>query len=477
MKINPKWIIVIPLIVFVITTFYYTWVIASPYLQADDWRFVNIYLRPVYNGDFKISDLWSDGVHPMPLYATLFIWSSKYFHLQVNYIARFSIFFQMFLGLTVGYSFLNSVKTNKINSYFLIMALISINTVIFSFIVHVPYAWPLMTTLFLSSFFTVFLSSIIDRYLKSQENHGIKVFLITGLILIVFFLMFSDWAVIFSLSIITVLSVISLIERKQLNKLLKVIFVLVLSLIIGGVIISFLKENSRNLHVDYTKLMALIIDNPVLFFKTISVGLFSGLVNYKWVVKTLEINQLYYLFFSVVFMIAYVFVLLMFFMKKLYKKSLVPPVLMIYSLIFILSVLVFRYNPVTNGEYCLIIPRYLQYYQVGLAGFFWGTYLLLFNTKSIKLVNKIIIPVIAIILVFFWINDFRLQLKTSGFLISKYPEVSKNIRERINDENIKVPWSIQSYMNVNSQLNFLKTNKLNIYAPNYPYPDTSVKVK
>lgn len=482
LKKNLLWFVVFAIVLFFFSqTFLFTWKTAAPYCRADDWRFIDIYLRPFYNGQFRLSDLWADGVHPLPVYAIFFISSAKYFNLQIHYIARVAIFSQLMLGLLISYSFTKSLKSLKSNEFILITALISINSIVFSFIVQTPYAWPIMTSLFLGSFIIVLLGHFTDLYFNQKKILNDRFLAIIGSLIIISFLLFNDWTLIFSFSIFFILILIFILEKDERYKITKLSITLIISLVISSLLLSiFLKESSRNLHYSLSGIFYLIKDYPILSLKSVSIGMLSGILNYKYFVETMGISQNIYTVVSMVFMILYICVFIVYFIKKLYKKSILPPILMIYSLVFILSVFIFRYNPIDNGEFCLVIPRYIQYYQIGIVGFLWSLFLIL-NTIQIKPkqinIIKIAGSIITILLIAFWINDYFLQIKISGYLNKKYPEVSNNIREKLNNNTIEIPWSIQPHREIEQQLQFLKDHKLNIFAPNYPYIGTTEDAK
>ena len=56
----------------------FTYFNALPFVTADGWRFINIYLIPWHKGVLGISDLFQDH-HPSPLIAILFILNSELF--------------------------------------------------------------------------------------------------------------------------------------------------------------------------------------------------------------------------------------------------------------------------------------------------------------------------------------------------------------------------------------------------------------
>lgn len=484
LKKNLLWFVVFAIVLFFFSqTFLFTWKTAAPYCRADDWRFIDIYLIPFFNGSIKLSDLWSDPVHPTPLYAFLFIANAKYSNLQIQQIAQIVIFFLLFSGILINYSYVESFKFNRKKRLLTVLEFISINTLIFSYIVHIKYSWALfMTQLYVSIFFTVLLSFLSDRYYLKSKEKEYKLLVYISLFYITSFILNIDWTVLFTFSVFTVFLVIYLIEKKNRRKILYLLITILMSLIISAILISFLKTNSRPLFTHIINKVVLLFENPVLYFESISIGQFSGLVNFKWFVSVLGFSKNLYFLLSITFFLSYLTVLVLFFVKKLYKKSIIPIVLMSYSLWFIISVLFFRFNPVSNGLYCLVIPRYAPYYQIGVLGFVWTLYLLLdylFEKQRFKGLIKVISLLISVSLLFFWISVYFYQLKVSEYLVKSYhPRVSTILRNKLNNDTLILPTGVintNKKKDITEQLEFLKEKKLNIFSHDYIYKDNRVE--
>jgi len=463
-------------ILFFIPVFLITIKAASPYVRADDWRFVYLYLEPLFAGDFELTILWSDPVHPMPIYAFLYVLSAKLFNLQIHYIAWLSIFFQLLLGYLILKSVNKSFKNTSTKSVFLITAFVGISTYIFSFIDTQAYLWPIMTTCFVGLVLVYLAGYYTDHYLQKSLNRQltIKEYLVLGVLIVVSTLLFSDWTFIFGAALLTVIILIIILNRTSRKKSMQISIVVTVSLIIGYIIMSFLLiEKPRGLHCSQIGLHILRIENLLLTFKSIALGQFSGVINYKWLEQGLKFNENAIIFLALIFMFTYLFVLAFYFYKKLYLKSILPPSMMLFSLYFLISVLIFRYNPIEEGMFCMVIPRYVMFYQIGIIGFIWGFYLLIThqvrNSKN-RIMQKSIIVFVTVLLIGIWMIHFRIAIHKVNSIRSKYPEVSRNIRLKLHDPSVKAWWSNQPGRDINWQLKFLHQHKLNVFAPNYPYP-------
>ncbi len=474
-KLNWRHVTIgIILLLFFSQTLIYTWKTASPYCRADDWRFIEIYLFPLLDDTFKIQDLWADPIHTLPVYAALFIASAEYFDLQIHYIARFAIFFQLCLGFLIIFSFVKSLKRANVDNRYSYLAIIGICSVIYSFIVNVPYTWPIMTICYLSTVFIVLICFFWDLYYSRNKILDYKYIVIISLTMVISFLLYSDWTLIFFLSIFMVTVTIFFLEKQKRKKIIILNLLLIVSALIGLMIMKFyIREDTRSFQNNISAFISLIVNHPLLTFKSLSIGLFSGIINLKWFTNNLEINTSGYMVLSMSFLLIYIYILIVFFIRKLYNKSLLPPVMMMYSLIFMFSVLSFRYNPVDNGIYCLYWPRYIQFYQVGIIGFLWSVYLIWLSHKArnkrIKTGFVILMFSLTSVLVISWINDYGRSARVSKYLRYKYQGVSHELREKFYNNHIEAPWSVQPGKDISTQLKFLYDHQLNVFAPNYPY--------
>ncbi len=467
----------IVIVLFFIPACLITFQAASPYCRADDWRLVTLYLEPLYSGNLGIKNLWSDPVHPMPVYALLYITSAKLFNLQIHYIAWFSIFFQLLLGYLIIITVIKSFKDKLKKHILLLIPVIGLCTYIFSFVGMQTYLWPIMTACFVGLFIVLLIGYTADNYCinnKDQRNK-LKGYLTIGVVIILSILFFSDWAIIFCLGLVAVMAIIIIFDKENRKQRLILSFVIIISAVIGFAILEyFLIENPRNLQTNSPGLYSLFIKHFFLSFKAIGVAVFSGVIDYNWFTKQLQLSENTFLFLSIVFMLLYLGVLILYFIKEHYKRSLLPPVMMLFTLIYILTVLYFRYNPVDDGQFCTAIPRYVIFYQIGIIGFFWSVYLLIMLPGRNKKPGKTRITVaslLTVLLIIGWVVNFRKINKTAKYLESKYPEVSQDIRSKLYDTAITVPWSNQPGRDISRQLEFLYLHKLNIFAPNYPYSE------
>jgi len=446
---------------------------ASPYCRADDWRFIEIYLRPYFNGTLQLQDLWSDPVHPLPLYAFMFVCSAEWSNLQIHHIGWICIFFQFFYGLLIVLGFLQSTEQTDRKNSLLLLSILGICTVIFSFVVNTAYTWPIMSSLYGGLFLLVAISILANSYLNRAGKPSKLVFL-AG-VFIVTTLLYSDWAILLFLSFLIAGGLLMIIEKQNRKRILLLFVVSIPGIFVGLGFLSLLTgESSRQYQSAINTLFLLFADNFMLTFKALATGLFSGFFNYTRFINDFSLGENLYIMASVVFIFLYLGVLVLYFIKRLYNISILPPLMMIFSLLFLLSALVFRYNPVDHGPLALVIGRYAIYYQVGIAGFFWAVYMFLIrgslSGSKIRNAHKISLYTLTIILFGIWIYHYRSEIKTAKYLNGKYPEISEQIRaKRINPE-IRIPWSNQPGRDISKQLDFLHEHQLNVFAPNYPYP-------
>ena len=482
-KLPHKWlniIIITVSVLFFSQTLIFTWKWASPFVQADDWRFIQLYLTPLFEGHFSFKDLWADFVHPQPVYALFFVGSAKFFDLQIHYIGWAGIVFQFILAIVIAFLFLRSIKLNKHYQSLSILGFISLSTIIFSFIVHTPYTWPIMTWCFLSSLLFILLSHFSNKYLHSGLLLNDKNIIWISLMMIMANLSYGDWTLIFTISLFIVLFLLYWLEKTKRRKIINLSFILLISFLVSYLLLTFyLIEETRNNSYNMNESFLLILRNPLLSIKSISVALLSGILNLRWFTSLFESAKETYILIAIIFLTNYLFVLFIFFKKKLYNVSIIPATLMIYTLIYISSILVFRYNPIDNGVFCLYWVRYVQFFQVGIIGYLWAVFLI-FNTVVIEhpTVRKKIMILsysLTFILLIFWINDYKHQQNTIiPWFKNIYPSASSSIRNKLIDNTVIIPGIARpNSQKINEELDFLYENKLNVFSPDYPYPKST----
>ncbi len=472
--------IIFIVLLFFFQTLFFTWEYASPFVQADDWRFISLYLKPLFNDQFQFKYLWSDPVHPQPIYALFFVGTAKYFNLQIHYIGRVAIFSQLLLGLLITYLFLKSLSATHNLKLFSILGSISLSTIVFSFIVDTPYTWPIMSFILLCSLLGIFMVFLSSNYYNLPKALSIKQLAIISVTTIISYSLYGDWIVIFCISLLLILLVIFILEKHKRLKILYLSSVIIISLLISYLFVSIvLRDNPRNISIDnsVSEFIGLWISSPLLMFKSIGFALLSGLVNYDWFKTSFDGIDKTYSILSLIFLASYFSVLFVFFKKRIYSKTFLPPVMMTYSFLFILSVLFFRYNPVDNGELCLYWHRYIQYYQIGIIGYLWSLFLILDSYSAISPKHKKPLMIfsysLTFVLLMLWSVDYyNIQTTHSKWLKSKYPVVSSDIRNKLTNSEQSLPGLARPVnMNIQSELGFLYYHKLNIFAPNYPYPE------
>ncbi len=470
-------------ILFFLPVLFFTWEHIAPFVQADDWRFITLYLKPLFNGELQLKNLWSDHVHPQPVYALFFIGSAKYFNLQMEFIGRPAIFFQLFIGLLVAFSFVKSLKRNA-PKLLLILGVVSLNSIVFSFIENTPYTWPIMTFIFMGTFLCLLVIFLADKYYHQANDLDLKKLIIIGITIITAYLLYSDWALIFCFSLLIILAIIFIVEKSQRSKILYLSSVIIVSLALSVFLLRFfLLETPRGVNGNSSiiEFFSMWFNNPLLMLKSIGVALFSGLVNFRWFDDTFEGSTDLYIILSLLFLISYLFVFILMLTKKLYQQSLIPVVMMVYAFVFAVSVLFFRYNPVDDGVFCLYWSRYVQYYQVGIIGYLWSLFLLIsvFLKKNPGYKRKLLIIsyMVTFILLLFWSVDYYYINRTiSEWLKVEYAGISADLRNKLEGDEVKLPGLARSVnWDIKPELMFLKEHKLNLFAPNYPYPELDEK--
>ncbi len=443
---------------------------ASPYCRADDWRFVLLYLKPLFSENIKLQTFWSDPVHPLPVYSLLFILSTKLFNLQTAHIGWITIFSQFFMGLLIIKEAVKSFSVRTEISFFLLIPVTGLCTYLFSFVSHQAYSWPLLTSLIIALFLLMVIVQKINHNFLSNRIYKINDYVTLSMLIVVTGLLFSDWVVIISVSLVLTMAGISIFKRDSGRYIIRTTLTIIVSVVFAHLILEFfLIPKSRGLKGYPHGLYEFLFSHFGINLKTVSVGLLTGVIDFKWFID-IGFSKNTFLSLSYWFMAFYIGIFVLYFVRHLYKFSLFPPAMMLFSLLFLASVVYYRYNPTDSDVFCLVIPRYVIYYQIGIVGLFWSVYLLLLtpNKNSFSNVRNVVLVLVTILLFSAWLINLSKTNKIVNYLDYKYPEVSQQIRDKKENPSIEVPWSCRRGWDISKQLEFLHHHKLNIFAPNYP---------
>lgn len=439
--------------------FYYGYVTHSSFVRADEWRFIEIYLMPVYDGTFTWRDLFSDH-HAVPLDGVLFILNALWFDLSgdlffyVGIVCK--ILFFIMLVLLVRNSF------EKSGLYY-ILTILLLGTVWFSLKSQVEYAWPLVTRANLWFLLYLYILYLIDLYLKNNDKNN-KILAYIFIASFALIIINKDIATLMLGAVLSITVVILILKDKKQDTL-KLIFALVIVFVFYklfwyGFGLDNLQQYQNSIKLDFDKF------SFIAFFDSYALALLSGLVKIEFLKQTT--NDALILSLGYFVLIIYTATILYAIKNKIYVKTLIPLAFMIFPLFYILGVLLFRYMPVNDEINWLITsPRFIKIYEVGIIGMFWNL-ILLYDKKQTEKKPSFILYAFIVLVVVINVLTITNSLKNSKSIVA----INKNVEGQLlnyQGEQALIPkWARGSYFS-DEKLEFLKKHKLNIFSENYAY--------
>lgn len=438
---------------------------ANPFCSADDWRFIDLFLIPFKNGNFNLGMLWGDPVHPKPFTVILLLINMEVFDLQINYISFFGIFFQFLGYIIISHQFIKS-QNRRIFIYFY---LILIATIWFNFSYHTPYTWYLVTLDYID-FFLIFVLFILSNNQIQISKYSVRSVLFHSLfnLFISFFTLHQ--AIIANVSVL-IFSLFLYVNSKDLRK--KILFtnaINLVSLMLSVAILSLFLPESQSTQFEFINSIQILIANFSKTFQSMGIALLSTIFNIKRITSVEFISNNLDLF-SLILIFFFFLNIFLFFKKEIFKISLLPGLLMFYTLFFMGVTLLKRYNPTQEtGIFCLNWPRYIIEYCMGSIGIIWNIALLNKKTKSKHLLNnKTTFALASLVCGLFILNsitNYKFVNKDGNHLLnSYYPSINKVMKTK-DIETIKTHPIGRNISQ--TDIDFLTHYSLNVYSNKFP---------
>lgn len=445
-------------IVFMLSTiaFYYGYKVHSSIIRADEWRFLQIYLIPLYDGTFSWKMLFADQ-HGNFLDGLIFIANALYFDLTGDLFFYIGIFSKISIFIIIAFILNDNFNDNKL---FYAFSLLVIGTTFFSLKGTMEYQWPLVTRAYLFLLMFVVILYFTDKYLK-QEDKSIKNIIAIFVFSILLSISIKTASLILIGSIMGLLGVLAIVDRHNRRKFLTIISLFVLTIVLIKIFwYIFVIDTSREVSnkIDFS------LFSIVSFFQSYGLALLSGLVNIEILNKKFEPNNI--ILFSYLYLIIYLFVMFYSIKKKTYEKTLVPLAMMAYPLLFILGVLIYRYFPIQDKINWLIVsPRYIKSYEFGAVGLLWNILLIYDKVKLDRWKNNMLI---SLGFLFILINIYYMYFsyKTSNAFVKAFSNADEKIYYYAGDKDSLPKWLKGGYFS-DEKVDFLKKHKLNIFSDKY----------
>jgi len=348
-------------------------------VTADQWHFLDV-IRDYYQHGFSFRDVWEGwGPHRTPAYKTLFLLDAIYFHLNVKLEIYAGILALLAMAVMIYQSYRESMRDSlspiKLQLSFLVIA-----TVIFSFNQWALYFYSLSSMDgFLGKMFFVLVWCYMDRGIRRSLSYEfIWKFCVAFLLLVLIFGEGMGAALILVAFIAMLLSGFSTrawSDRKYRVLLIATLLTSILSQLIYWEVPPKLQGTGHLFDA-----MLAVFTQPWGALQYALTTLGSSLLNASWLQVSTHADAALYAVGSVV-LLAYLAAAWLFFRNRMWQKTWLPLILMLYSVLFLGLLLVGRYG--TGDLNSTGAPRYAADLQLGIVGILWVFYYARYSNQTL----------------------------------------------------------------------------------------------
>ncbi len=452
-------IFIVLALILIFNIIFFTEYTSALYVQRDGWRFIDIYLIPYYNGEVTLKTLFSDPVHSQPIVAILQIVNAELFSLNMKYESYFGLFFIIVTTLLILKLLLNNLV--EFSLFFKCILSLCVIGILLSIGSIEKVTWSLLTLSYIPTFFVIIISIYFDKSIKN--NIFIKNKLYLFILLIILFLIQKDSGILITGALIICLFLKYFFDLKKYFFFVcgfLIVFIL-FKLFVSYLDISTLPQTAMN----PINSVFIVFNNPLTFFHSLSVTFLSPLINFEYVVDNKLLTSEQYIFLSYIPFGLSMFIVYFFVKHKLYIKiSIVPLVIFVYSLLFIIAVILFRYPPIDqNSIYLVSSLRYITVYELMIVSILWMAGILYSYGQFSQNKNSIKLFILIIFIIFLLTLYNTLMSWNKGYYVNLN---NKNVIQSLTQyktDTVYPPWVSTNGKIKESHIEFLKSNNLNVF--------------
>jgi len=348
-------------------------------VTADQWHFLD-FIRDYYQHGFSFRDVWEGyGPHRTPGYKTLFLLDAIYFRLNLKLEIYVGILALLVMAGMIYARFRESmhdtVSSKKLQLSFLVIA-----TVIFSFNQWALYFYSLSSLDgFLGKMFFVWLWCYMDSGIRRPLSYEfIQKFCLAFLLVLLIFGEGMGVAVVLISLIVILLSGFN--SHAWHNRKYRVLLIAaVLTSIISQLIYwKVPPELLQSGHLFGAMLVVFAQPWGALKYAISTMG--SSILSASWSRVFSQTDIALYVA-GVIIILGYLAAAWLFFRHRMWQKTWLPVILMLYSILFLGLLLVGRYgNGYLNST---AAPRYAADLQLGLIGILWVFYYARYSSQPV----------------------------------------------------------------------------------------------
>jgi len=349
-------------------------------VTADQWHFLDV-ISAYYQHGFSFRDVWaSHSPHRTPGYKTLFLLDAIYFRLNLKLEIYAGILALLAMAVMIYFHYRESMR-DIVSSESLQLSFLVIATVLFSFNQLALYLYSLSALDdFFGNLLFVWLWCYLDGGLRRSLSYEfILKFCVAFLLLLLIFGEGRGVAVILVTLIVMLLSGFyshAWTERKHKVLIIFTILTSIISQLIYWVVPPKLPPSTRHLF----DAMLVVFTQPWGAVKYAVITLGSSILNSAWLHSSSLADSAMYIA-GVIVILGYLAAVWLFFRNRMWQKTWLPMIFMLYSILFLGLLLVGRYG--VGDLNSAGAPRYAADLQLGLVGILWVFYYARYSSHAV----------------------------------------------------------------------------------------------
>ncbi|HVC37071.1 MAG TPA: hypothetical protein VNF46_01585 [Gammaproteobacteria bacterium] len=366
-------------------------------VTADQWHFLDV-IRDYYQHGFSFRDVWEgQGPHRTPGYKTLFLLDAIYFRLNLKLEIYAGILALLAMAVMIYLRYRESMR-DSLSSVRLQLSFLVIATVIFSFNQWALYFYSLSSLdNFLGKMFFVLVWCYMDRGIRRSLSYDfISKFCLAFLLLLLIFGEGMGAALILVALIVMLLSGFS--SHSWSDRKYRVLLIATISTSIVSQLIYWAVPPKLQGTGHLFDAMLVVFTQPLGTVEYVLTTLGSSLLNASWLKVSSHADAALYAVGTLV-LLAYLAAAWLFFRNRMWQKTWLPLILMLYSVLFLGLLLVGRYG--TGDLNSEAAPRYATDLQLGLVGILWVFYYARYSSQAVagKWIKSLAVVSTAFVLV------------------------------------------------------------------------------
>jgi len=466
--------VIIAIAIIFINVFVFILLTSNPYIRSDAWIELQHFLIGFWEtGSFSLEDLYrirSSTHHAQPFHRLLLAGNAVLFGLDFRVEAIFASLFTF--GIVIlFFKHLFKVFPQTLTSWKTVVVLAALGASVINLNTTTTFLWSLVTLGYIPIFFIIlFYIHLSKRLVQHQPPNWLTVFLLCSLLFIA-----DDSGVIAVISAILITCIWSFLQRTPKVLIYPSMLVVVLCLYIFWrnyfILASGTPVGSKS---SVLKGIEYLFANPNEWFSAITIPFADSVVHKLHLKKVfsdhapLVSGLLGLCVLGVHFCCWYLYI-----KYKIYKKTLLPALLLLFSYGLILGIVLYRIPTIASGAEYLHQPRYGRTFQIGLWGCGLIAACLMIGSTPKPKWRTAVITALSIGFLVLQLYFTRSAWRSSQFIVNHHEKRAEQVLYFAGIAETESPCTVKSKSKFCSfkeekkelLVEFLQENELNFFNP------------